>query len=115
MKVAVFFIGRKRPGFEPAWGAFLEKEIRVQMERSPFEPLFFGPITDEAAMKEAIIECYDNEVETIIVSQPTMGDGNLWPILLSKWYNGVIVWATPEKTRKIPRFPLAAWSPPITG
>jgi len=30
MKIALFFIGRKRPGFEPAWGAFIEKEIRSQ-------------------------------------------------------------------------------------
>ena len=96
MKVAVFFIGRKRPGFEPAWGAYIEKEIRSQLEQSPFEPLFFGPLTDEKEMAESIIGCYKADVETIIISQPTMGDGNLWSILFSDWYGGVIVWATPE-------------------
>jgi len=99
MKIALFFIGRKRPGFEPAWGAFLEKEIRSQMERSPFEPLFFGPITDEAAMEQAIYGCYEAGAEAIIVSQPTMGDGNLWPILLAKWCGIPIIWATPENPK----------------
>jgi len=98
MKVAVFVIGRKRPGFEPAWGARLEKEIRAQLEQSPFEASFFGPITDEKEMEQAIIGCYHAEVETIIISQPTMGDGNLYPILLAGWCGGIVVWATPENT-----------------
>ena len=99
MKVAVFFIGRKRPGFEPAWGAYIEKEIRTHLRTSPFKPLFFSPITDEAGMKQAIIDCYEANVETIIVSQPTMGDGNLWPILLAEWVGGIVVWATPENPK----------------
>ena len=99
MKVAVFFIGRKRPGFEPAWGAFLEKEIRIHLHKSSFEPLFFGPITDETAMKRAIDESYRAGVETIIVSQPTMGDGNLWPVLRAEWHGGLVIWATPENPK----------------
>ena len=99
MKVAVFFIGRKRPGFEPAWGAHIEQEIRAQLRRSPFDPLFFGPITDEAVMKQAIFDCYSAGVETIVVSQPTMGDGNLWPILLAEWSGGIIIWGTPENPK----------------
>ena len=96
MKVAVFFIGRKRPGFEPAWGTYIEKAIRFQVQASPFEPLFFGPLTDEKEMQQAVIGCYKNDVKTIIVSQPTMGDGNLWGILLAEWRGGIVLWATPE-------------------
>ena len=96
MKVAVFFIGRKRPGFEPAWGMSIEQVIRSQLQTSPFEPLFFGPITDEKEMQQAILGCYENDVKTIIISQPTMGDGNLWPLLLAEWCGGIIIWATPE-------------------
>jgi len=99
MNVAVFFIGRKRPGFEPAWGAYLEQEIRSQLQASPFEPLFFGPITDENEMEHAIIACYKAEVETIIISQPTMGDGNLWSFLLTEWVGGIIIWGTPENPK----------------
>jgi len=96
MKVAVFFIGRKRPGFEPAWGAFIEEKIRSQLQTSPFEPLFFSPLTDEKEMQQALLACYENEVKTIVVSQPTMGDGNLWGILLAEWCGGIVIWATPE-------------------
>ena len=96
MKVAVFFIGRKRPGFEPAWGAHIEKEIRSQLRASSFEPLFYGPIADEKEMHDAIIDCYKSEAEVIIVSQPTMGDGNLWTLLLTGWCGGTVIWATPE-------------------
>ncbi|MDR0336155.1 MAG: hypothetical protein LBI18_03595 [Planctomycetaceae bacterium] len=96
MKISVFFIGRKRPGFEPAWGALLEKKIQVQLESSPFQVSFFSPITDEQEMKNAIVQSRNNGAEIIIVSQPTMGDGNLCPILSTEWSGAVIVWATPE-------------------
>jgi L-fucose isomerase-like protein len=99
MKIAVFFIGRKRPGFEPAWGTYLEKEIRTQLQDSPFESYFFGPITNEKEMASAIIDCYKTDVETIIISQPTMGDGNLWSILPAEWCGGIVVWATPENPK----------------
>jgi len=96
MKIAVFFIGRKRPGFEPAWGAHIEKKIRAQLQTPPFEPFFFSSITDEKEMEQAVISCSKHGVETIIVSQPTMGDGNLWGILLTRWCGGMVIWATPE-------------------
>lgn len=96
MKVSVFFIGRKRPGFDPAWGGQLEKAIRSQLEQSPFEPLFFSPITDERQMKDAIDHSKEAGSEAIVISQTTMGDGNLWPILLSEWHRGIVIWATPE-------------------
>ena len=96
MKVAVFFTGRKRPGFDPDWAAFLVKEIRSQMQASPFDTLFFENIADEKAMRAALDASRKAGVSVVIISQPTMGDGNLWPILLSDWGGAVILWATPE-------------------
>jgi len=96
MKIAVFFIGRKRPGFDLEWGEFLKQEIQTHLGRLPFETLVFYSVSDERAMREAIISAKRNGVQVVIVSQPTMGDGNLWPILLSDWDGGIIVWATPE-------------------
>jgi L-fucose isomerase-like protein len=96
MKIAVFFIGRKRPGFDPEWGAFLVREIQSQLVQSPFETIFFHGIADEKAMREAIVASQQAGVKAVILCQPTMGDGNLWPILISDWNGAVIVWATPE-------------------
>ncbi|MDR2757441.1 MAG: hypothetical protein LBC20_17240 [Planctomycetaceae bacterium] len=96
MKVALFFISRKRPGFDPDWGAFLEREIRSQLQQSPFEPLFFSAITDESALKASIVSARQAGAEVLIVTQPTMGDGNLFPVFLNEWDCPVIIWATPE-------------------
>jgi L-fucose isomerase-like protein len=96
MKIALFFISRKRPGFDREWGMFLEQEIRSQLQQSPFEPFFFGPIADEPALKKSIAAAHHVGVEAVIVTQPTMGDGNLFPVLLSEWDCPVIIWATPE-------------------
>jgi L-fucose isomerase-like protein len=96
VKTALFFIGRKRPGFDQAWGAFLEQEIRLQLQQSPFETYFFASITDEKALKESVAGAQHAGVQVIIVAQTTMGDGNLWSILLAEWDGIIIVWATPE-------------------
>jgi L-fucose isomerase-like protein len=99
MKAAVFFIGRKRPGFDPQWGAFLEKAIRSQLETSPFEPVFFGPVADETALAQNIAAARQSGVEAIIVSQPTMGDGNLWSAFVTEWDSPIIIFATPENPK----------------
>jgi len=96
MKIAVFFIGRKRPGFDQEWGAFLVREIQSQLEQSPFETVFFHGIADEEAMRDAIVASQQTSVKAVVCCQPTMGDGNLWPILVSDWNGAIIVWATPE-------------------
>ncbi|MCL2623090.1 MAG: hypothetical protein FWD31_05415 [Planctomycetaceae bacterium] len=100
MNIAIFFIGRKRPGFDTEWGEFLQKEIVLQVGGLPFDRLSYQSVADEHAMREAIGSAKRNGVQVIIVSQPTMGDGNLWPILLSDWDGGIIVWATPENPQK---------------
>ncbi|MDR2706367.1 MAG: hypothetical protein LBC02_11370 [Planctomycetaceae bacterium] len=96
MSIAIFFIGRKRPGFDLAWGTFLEQKIRTQLQSSPFETYFFASITDEKTLKESIAAARQADVQAIIVAQPTMGDGNLWSVLLAEWDGVIIVWATPE-------------------
>ncbi|MDR1384521.1 MAG: L-fucose/L-arabinose isomerase family protein [Planctomycetaceae bacterium] len=96
MKIAVFFIGRKRPGFDREWGELLERKIREQLENSPFHPFFYSPVTDEITFKNAIFAAKEAGAEVLIVAQPTMGDGNLAPLLLAEWNAPVILWATPE-------------------
>ncbi len=102
MKIAVFFIGRKRPGFDQEWGAFLEREIQSQLQNSPFEAMYFriiGESATEKAMKDAIAASQQAGAKAIVISQPTMGDGNFWPVLLSDWNGAIIVWATPENPK----------------
>ncbi|GHT11828.1 L-fucose isomerase-like protein [Planctomycetales bacterium] len=99
MKIAVFFIGRKRPGFDPQWGASLEAAVRSQLETSPFEPVFFGPVADDTTLARNIAEARQSGVEAIIVSQPTMGDGNLWSAFVTEWDSPVIIFATPENPK----------------
>ncbi|MDR3234617.1 MAG: hypothetical protein LBT46_13320 [Planctomycetaceae bacterium] len=96
MSVAVFFISRKRPGFDPAWGAFVEQNIRTQLQKTLPDTLFYSPIADEHALKTALNNARQNEIDAVIISQPTMGDGNLWTLFASEWNAPVILWATPE-------------------
>ncbi|MDR0869907.1 MAG: hypothetical protein LBN39_03860 [Planctomycetaceae bacterium] len=92
MSVAVFFVSRKRPGFDPQWGAFIERSVRKQLP----DAFFYGPLADDEAVKHSINDAKRNGADVFIISQPTMGDGNLATVFAAEWDAPLIVWATPE-------------------
>ncbi len=97
-KVGVVFLGRRRPGFDMAWGKQMEERVRAWLDRASF--LIFEPpekAVDDASLRRVMAACQAQKVEALVLLQTTMGDGRLAPTLAQLWPDPLILWATPEK------------------
>lgn len=98
LPVALLVFGRKRPGFDQEWGAGMEVAARAALAALDVE--LFCPsaaAVDDASLRSAIEEIGRSGNRTIVVVQPTMGDGRLVPLLAQLWTDPLVLWATPEK------------------
>jgi len=96
-KLGLLIIGRKRPGFDMEWAKHIESE-----SLDTLNALGFGPVTkvravDDASLQDALTQLRAAGVNTLIVSQPTIGDGRLAPTIGQVWNDPVVLWATPER------------------
>jgi L-fucose isomerase-like protein len=97
-KVALIFLGRRRPGFDMDWGKTMEERVRTVL-RSESTVSFFEPpekVIDEPSLRRAMAACTEQAVDALVVLQATMGDGRLAPAVAQLWPDPVILWATPE-------------------
>jgi L-fucose isomerase-like protein len=96
--LGVIFIGRRRPGFDMAWGQAMEERVRASLsgekEFSVFEPA--EKAVDEPSLRRNLDACVAQGVDAVVVLQATMGDGRLSPTLAQLWPDPVILWSTPE-------------------
>jgi L-fucose isomerase-like protein len=94
----LLFLGRKRPGFDPDWGARIKKAIRDFVEKDQCRCLIPADnVADDAALRGAVEECRRHGARALVVTQPTISDGRLSPILAQLWDGPLVLWATPEK------------------
>jgi len=97
-RVGFLAIGRKRPGFDPEWGAEIEGMAWAAVTELDLDP--FRPPTravDDASLRQALHELRHTGCDALVVLQPTMGDGRLVPILAQVWSDPLVFWATPER------------------
>lgn len=98
IKAGFLFLGRKRPGFVPEWGAFIEEKACEQLKTADFEVFFPSEkIVDIPTLRIGIDECNAAGCQVLVVVQPTMSDGRLAPVLGQESPAPVVFWATPEK------------------
>ncbi len=98
IRVGILFLKRKRAGFVPEWGEYIENQVRGQLRSSVFD--IFIPkqkIVDIISLRKALEECNDNGCQVLIAIQPTVSDGRMAPVLGQSGNSPVIFWATPEK------------------
>ncbi|MFP4483457.1 MAG: sugar isomerase [Spirochaetaceae bacterium] len=97
-RVGLLLLGRKRPGFDPDWGAEIKKRLRAYAGEAPFGVTIPSDnIADDAGVRAALAECEAAGVDTVVVTQPTISDGRLAPVLAQVWNRPLVLWATPEK------------------
>lgn len=96
--VGLLLIGRKRPGFDPAWGKQIEQAALAALSQMGL-PLarHANIVNDDASLRLALAELQIAGAAALIVMQPTMGDGRLSPIIAQIWGRPVVIWATPER------------------
>lgn len=98
IKLGVIFLGRRRPGFDMAWGRHMEERARGWLRQAEFavvEPA--EKAVDDSSLRQAVAACEAQGADAIVLLQTTMGDGRLAPTLAQLWPDPVILWATPEK------------------
>src|SRR6185436_3701054 len=97
IKVGVVFLGRRRPGFDMAWGGKMEERVRTWLRESDFsvvEPT--EKAIDDWSLRKAMAACESEKVDALVVLQTTMGDARLASTLAQLWPDLLILWATPE-------------------
>ena len=52
---------------------------------------------DDASLQDALAQLRAAGVNTLVVNQPTIGDGRLAPTIGQVWGDPVVLWATPER------------------
>lgn len=97
-RLGILFLGRKRAGFDPAWGAEIRKRIRAFVSEQSLEAVIpFDNIADDPTLRDGIAQCRAAGVDALVVSQPTISDGRLASVAASVWDAPLVLWATPER------------------
>ena len=98
LKCGVLFLGRKRPGFDPEWGKSVKTAIRQFLSAHHYDHVIPDDnIADDAGLRAAVESCRKAGAQTLIVTQPTVSDGRLAPVLAQLWPGPLVFWATTEK------------------
>ncbi len=97
LRPGLLVIGRRRPGFDPAWGAQIEAESIATLHALCHGAVPTARAIDPASLPSALAALRAAGVNTLVVGQPTMGDGRLAPALAQLWPEPVVLWATPER------------------
>ena len=98
IKFGVLFLGLKRPGFDPEWGKTVKKAIRDFLTSHHYDHVIPSDnIADDAGLRAAVERCRQAGAQTLLVTQPTVSDGRLAPVLAQLWSDPLVFWATPEK------------------
>jgi len=97
-KLGLLVLGRKRPGFDPEWGAEVTKRIHEALDQLPWQVYVPSTnIADPPELERAVRSCRAEDVTVLLVVQPTISDGRLAPVLAGLWSDPVVLWATTEK------------------
>lgn len=96
--VGLLMVGRARPGFDPQWGEQVARAARRCTEALPWPVVeSSAPATDEPSMQQALDELRAAGCRSLVLLQPTMGDGRLLPTLIQRWPEPIVLWATTER------------------
>lgn len=97
-RVGLLVMGRKRPGFDADWAAAMETAASTALENMDLSAARATVrVVDDASLRRALGELREYRCDTLVVLQPTMGDGRLAPVLAQLWGDPMVLWATPER------------------
>ena len=97
-RVGLFIMGRKRPGFDPAWGAAVKRAAGDTVQTLfPDAVVPSDNIADEAELQRAVEAARAQGVTAAVLVQPTISDGRLAPLFARLWDGPPVLWSTTEK------------------
>ena len=68
--LGLVFLGRKRPGFDPEWGAAMAQRVRAAVSSTDFQ--FFEPpqkVVDDGSLRQAVASCNQAGAPAILNQQ----------------------------------------------
>jgi len=97
-RVGFLVVARGRGGFDQQWGTQVGEAAWRQARGLGFTWVAASePARDPQSMRAALSELTEAGCETLILLQPTMGDGRLVPTLIQRWPGPVVLWASSER------------------
>lgn len=96
--VGFLVVGRKRPGFDTEWAVEIERRAWDAAQAALKQPVRAStPAVDDPSLRRVVDELEAAGCQTLVVLQPSMGDGRLAPLLAQLWPGPLVIWATPER------------------
>jgi L-fucose isomerase-like protein len=96
--VGVLILGRKRPGFDQEWNKLICRCGVAAMEKLGFRCIGFdAPVIDDVTLRSALDGIRTAGCDSLVMLQPSMGNGQLALSLSQAWPGPIVLWATPER------------------
>jgi len=96
--IAVLILGRKRPGFDQEWNKQICQRSVAALQHLGFNCVGYDlPVLDDATLRVALERVRAAGCESLLMLQPSMGNGQLALSLSQAWTDPIVLWATPER------------------
>jgi len=96
--VGVLILGRKRPGFDQEWNKIVTERCVATMEDLGLVCVGQdAPIVDDMTLRERLKDIEAAGCDSLVMLQPSMGNGQLALSLAQAWAGPIVLWATPER------------------
>jgi L-fucose isomerase-like protein len=95
----VLILGRKRPGFDQEWNRTVCQRAVAAMQGMGLECIGYDtPVIDDQTLRVALDRIRAAASDSLVILQPSMGNGQLALSLSQKWPDPILLWATPERS-----------------
>lgn len=96
--VGLLILGRKRPGFDQEWNKLVSKRAVATLESLGYTCIGHDVhLVDDASLNTALERIRAAGCESLVMLQPSMGNGQLALSLSQAWPGPIVLWATPER------------------
>jgi L-fucose isomerase-like protein len=94
--LGVLVIGRKRPGFDMEWNQIMRQRTAEALADLHLKSIGAEMVDDET-ITAALQKIRQAGCESLLVLQPSLGNGQLAFTVMQQWAGPVVLWATPER------------------
>jgi L-fucose isomerase-like protein len=97
--LGLLVIGRKRPGFDQEWNASMRRASMTALKELGYSVITAAePVVDDQTIVAAIDQIRAAGCQSLLVLQPSLGNGQLAFTVMQRWSNPVVLFATPERS-----------------
>jgi L-fucose isomerase-like protein len=98
LPLGILTIGRKRPGFDQQWNQVMRDGAATALRAAGVKSAGGdAPVVDEETTRAELDRLRQAGCSTLLVLQPSMGNGHLGLTVAQRWPGPVVLWATPER------------------